>query len=141
MVYSVRGILNTNGTSTLNFPSGAIGNSYYIVLKHRNSIETWSTNPVLFNSSGTTYNLSNAANKALGNNLKNGGNSLFLIYSGDINQDGSIDFNDYPSLDIASSNGVLGYNSNDLNGDASVDFNDYPIIDINSSIGIYTNTP
>lgn len=141
MVYSVRGILNTNGTSTLNFPSGAIGNSYYIVLKHRNSIETWSTNPVLFNSSGTTYNLSNAANMALGNNLKNGGNSLFLIYSGDINQDGSIDFNDYPSLDIASSNGILGYNSNDLNGDASVDFNDYPIIDINSSNGIYTNTP
>ena len=68
-------------------------------------------------------------------------NGLHLIYSGDINQDGAVDFNDYPNLDISSSNGVLGYDSNDLNGDASVDFNDYPILDINSSNGVLSVTP
>jgi hypothetical protein len=63
------------------------------------------------------------------------------LYSGDINQDGSVDFNDYPSLDLASSAGVLGYDLNDLNGDASVDFNDYPVLDANSSLGVITINP
>jgi hypothetical protein len=64
-----------------------------------------------------------------------------LIYAGDINQDGSVDFNDYPDLDIGSSNGDLGYLPCDLNGDASIDFNDYPLIDLNSSNGIIALTP
>jgi hypothetical protein len=54
---------------------------------------------------------------------------------------GSVDFNDYPALDISSSNGDLGYLSYDLNGDASVDFNDYPLIDVNSSNGIISINP
>jgi hypothetical protein len=69
------------------------------------------------------------------------GNGVFAIFSGDINQDGAIDFNDYPALDISSSNGDLGYLATDLNGDASTDFNDYPLIDINSSLGIIKLTP
>jgi hypothetical protein len=79
--------------------------------------------------------------QAFGNNLSDIGNAKFAIFSGDINQDGSVDFNDYPDLDISSSNGDLGYLPYDLNGDASVDFNDYPIIDINSSNGIIKLTP
>jgi hypothetical protein len=71
--------------------------------------------------------------------LNNAG--IYLIYSGDINQDGAVDFNDYPNLDISSSTGVLGYDANDLNGDASVDFNDYPIIDVNSSNGVIAVSP
>jgi hypothetical protein len=35
----------------------------------------------------------------------------------------------------------LGYDTNDLNGDAAVDFNDYPIIDVNSSNGVISITP
>jgi hypothetical protein len=66
---------------------------------------------------------------------------VYLIYSGDINQDGAIDFNDYPNLDISSSIGLLGYDLNDLNGDASVDFNDYPVIDVNSSTGVIVVSP
>jgi hypothetical protein len=64
-----------------------------------------------------------------------------MIYTGDINQDGSVDFNDYPNLDVSSSAGELGYNPNDLNGDAAVDFNDYPLIDVNSSNGIISILP
>jgi hypothetical protein len=60
---------------------------------------------------------------------------VFMLFSGDINQDGSIDFSDYPDLDISSYNGDLGYYVTDLNGDASVDFSDYPTLDFNSSIG------
>jgi len=35
----------------------------------------------------------------------------------------------------------LGYNVNDLNGDASVDFNDYPLLDINSNNGVLALRP
>ena len=139
--FSSYGLLETNGNININFPSATNGNSYYIALKHRNSISTWSALPVAFNSLGTNYDFSNSATKAYGGNLIDDGNGVFLIYSGDINQDGVVDFNDYPSLDIASSGGVLGYDPNDLNGDASVDFNDYPIIDLNSSNGVLSLTP
>jgi len=140
LVYSTLGLLKVNGIIDLTFPIGVNGNSYYIAMRHRNSIETWSALPILF-SLTTNYDFSSTATQAYGNNLSNVGNSKFGIYTGDINQDGSVDFNDYPSLDIASSSGVLGYDPNDLNGDASVDFNDYPLLDINSSNGIIALRP
>jgi len=141
LAYQTKGTLSTNGTAAINFPSSVNTNSYYIAIKHRNSIETWSSAPILFNNAGTSYNFSSASTQVYGNNLSDKGNGIFAIYSGDINQDGSVDFNDYPDLDISSSNGDLGYLPYDLNGDASVDFNDYPILDINSSNGIIVITP
>lgn len=138
--YSATSILSTNGLSNISFAGEVSGASYFIVIKHRNSIATWSANPVLFSAS-TSYSFSSSDAQAAGSNLVNLGNGVYGIYSGDINQDGSVDFNDYPSLDISSSNGDLGYLPYDLNGDASVDFNDYPIIDINSSNGIISITP
>ncbi|MFN8155666.1 MAG: IPT/TIG domain-containing protein [Bacteroidia bacterium] len=49
-VQTINGLLLTNGTCQVTFPGSVIGNSYYIVVKHRNSIETWSKLPVLFSS-------------------------------------------------------------------------------------------
>ncbi len=141
LVYSVKSILNVNGLCIVSIPISYLGNSYYLVIKHRNSIETWSSQAIALSSSQVSYSFTNSNSQAFGNNLRNFGNGLYLIYSGDINQDGSVDFNDYPSLDLSSSNGVLGYDSSDLNGDASVDFNDYPIIDMNSSNGIILIRP
>ena len=138
--YSFKSILGVNGFSNTILPGATIGNSYYISIIHRNAIETWSANPVTF-SAITNYNFSTGIGQAFSNNLNDMGNGLYAIYSGDINQDGSIDFNDYPDLDIASSNGDLGYLPTDLNGDASTDFNDYPMIDINSSLGIIKLNP
>jgi hypothetical protein len=141
IIYTKNNVIHTNGNINFLVPLSAIGNSYYIVIKHRNSIETWSATPLVIGSSGTTYNFSNAVNKAFGDNLSDMGNGVFAIFSGDINQDGSVDFNDYPTLDIASNDGILGYDVNDLNGDASVDFNDYPLIDINSNNGVLAIRP
>jgi hypothetical protein len=141
LAFENNALINTDGTARVLFPASAIGNSYFVVLKHRNSLETWSANPINLTSLGATYNFSNAANKAFGNNQSNMGNGVFGIYSGDINQDGAIDFNDYPELDIGSINGDLGYFPTDLNGDGAVDFNDYPIIDINNIEGIIAITP
>ena len=140
LVYSVQDTVDVTGHSNIQFPEYLSGKYYYLSIKHRNSIETWSGDSVLM-SPTTNYDFSTSANKAYGGNMADDGSGVFLIYSGDINQDGAVDFNDYPNLDISSSNGVLGYDSNDLNGDASVDFNDYPILDINSSNGVLSVTP
>jgi hypothetical protein len=139
-LYSKSGILDISGNITVNFPNQVSGRSYFVGVRHRNSIETWSKVPIMINFLNNNYDFTNSLSKAFGYNLKSL-NGVFGLYSGDINQDGSIDFNDYPSLDISSSNGDLGYLVTDLNGDASVDFNDYPIIDLNSSQGIYAITP
>jgi len=140
LAYSATSTLNTNGVSNITYAGEVSGGSYYIVIKHRNSITTWSANPVQFSAS-TSYSFANSDAKAAGNNLANLGSGIYGIFSGDINQDGSVDFNDYPGLDLSSSNGDLGYLPCDLNGDASVDFNDYPIIDVNSSNGVISVTP
>ena len=43
-------ILHTNGNAQLIFPPYVVGNAYYLVIRHRNSLETWSKNLILFNS-------------------------------------------------------------------------------------------
>jgi hypothetical protein len=141
LVYSKTAILSTSGQANVTFPGGAIGNSYYIVITHRNSVATASANPVTILASGTSYDFSTGLSQAFGSNMIDDGAGVSLIFTGDINQDGAVDFNDYPNLDVASSNGLLGYDPNDLNGDASVDFNDYPMIDVNSSNGIIATLP
>lgn len=140
-IYSFKTTLDTAGLANINLPTTAIDSNYFIVIKHRNSIETWSANSQRIIPIGSNYNFTTSANKAFGGNMRNMGNGIYAIYTGDITQDGSVDFNDYPDLDISSSNGDLGYFVTDLNGDASVDFNDYPMLDQNSNDGIIVITP
>ena len=141
LAYTSTATLSTSGLANVSFPGSTIGNSYYIVVRHRNSIAVATASTVTILANATAYDFSTAATQAYGDNLLDDGSGLFMIYTGDINQDGSVDFNDYPDLDISSSNGDLGYLPYDLNGDASVDFNDYPMIDVNSSNGIIAMLP
>lgn len=133
--YSYKGLLQTNGNLTCTFPNTCIGNSYYIVLKHRSSIETWSANPVTM-SSNTNYNFTTASSKAYGNNLVEVGANQFALYSGDINQDGAIDVFDYILLDGDVINGNSGYLNTDLNGDGTVDAFDYILLGPTITLGI-----
>jgi Subtilase family len=59
LVSSSTAIMNTAGVSSHTFPGALSGVSYYIVVKHRNSIETWSKLPVLINSGTNSYNFKN----------------------------------------------------------------------------------
>lgn len=140
VIHTIKGLLDTGGNASITFPGSVNGNSYYVVVGHRNSIATWTANPVTFSAS-TNYDFTSSISSAFGSNLADDGTGVFMLFSGDINQDGSVDFNDYPDLDFSSSNGDLGYYATDLNGDASVDFNDYPVIDLNSSLGVLMITP
>ncbi len=57
LIYTDQGIIGTNGNAQFNFPIAALNQSYYVVVRHRNSIETWSKTPVLFNSTSKSLDL------------------------------------------------------------------------------------
>lgn len=49
-------VLDVSGNATVSFPSIYSGGSYYLVINHRNSLETWSKNPIQLPLGGITYN-------------------------------------------------------------------------------------
>lgn len=133
--FTSKAVLMTNGIVSTYVPATAVGNSYYVVLKHRNALETWSANPVLF-SNGTAYNFSDDPTKAFGNNEKQVGAGVYALYSGDVNMDGAIDVFDYLMMDPDITNGAGGYLPTDLNGDGSTDVFDYLLLNISVFDGI-----
>ncbi|MDQ3019958.1 MAG: SBBP repeat-containing protein [Bacteroidota bacterium] len=131
IVDSAISVLDSNGHAIFSFPYTLNGLLYYIVINHRNSIETWSSQPVMFTNNQLNYDLTTAANKAYGSNLKLKG-SKYCIYGGDVNQDGIIELIDFSLLDNDVYNSVSGYLATDVNGDNIVDLSDFSILDNNS---------
>ena len=108
------------------FSNTEYGNSYYIVVRHRNSIETWSAFPVTFTSDTILYNFTISADMTFGNNTKLVGNN-YCIYSGDENQDGIVDLSDIADVSNAANTFLLGYERSDMNGDNVTDLEDVVI--------------
>jgi len=140
LVYSITDVpLSTTGTATLTIPSLYNG-SYYITVKHRNSLETTSATAVSF--VGGTINQSyGALANVFGGNLGISTDSHYLIYGGDVNQDGIVDTSDMNSVDNGSTAILIGYNAADVNGDGIVDTSDMNIVDNNSTAIRFTQTP
>jgi hypothetical protein len=137
-VDSAAGTLDANGNGTFYFRgSSSIDSAYYVVLTHRNSIQTWTASPNSFLNSTLTYDLASSANQAYGSNLIQKG-SYYCVYTGDVNQDGFVDFSDLVAVDNDQYNFVMGYVATDLNGDDFVDFSDLVMCENNSNkfIGI-----
>ncbi|MFM9056326.1 MAG: hypothetical protein ACKOQY_06510 [Bacteroidota bacterium] len=55
---SIPTVLYTDGSVQLVYPSGFFGRSYYIVIRHRNTIETWSKSPVPLKNNMVLYDFS-----------------------------------------------------------------------------------
>jgi PKD repeat protein len=126
--------LQTDGNATIGDLPFSLHGEYYIVIRHRNSIETWSAQPVIFSGAGPIeYDFTVSANKAYGNNQKSLGSNKFAVYAGDINQDGVIDGSDMSQTDNAVSQFLSGYLQEDINGDGIIDGSDMSIIDNNST--------
>jgi Putative metal-binding motif len=58
IIQSVTNVIQTNGFGTFNFTGAIQGRSYFIVIRHRNSLETWSKQPLAFNLPFKTFNFS-----------------------------------------------------------------------------------
>lgn len=132
--------LNIAGTGSGLFNSASDGTPYYIVIKHRNSIETWSAAPQSFTAGLLSYDFTNASNKAFGNNMKLK-NGKWCIFSGDVNQDGLINSNDVSSVFNDNINGASGYIVTDLSGDSFTEIDDLNIVFINNAAGVSRQRP
>jgi len=131
--------LHTDGTASVSIPSIYNG-SYYLTVKHRNSIETVSAETVSF--SGTVINYSfNMASKARGSNLGMMTDGWYVIYGGDVNQDGFVDTGDMTPVDNDSFSYMSGYLNSDTNGDGAIDTGDMTIVDNNAANYISSITP
>jgi alpha-tubulin suppressor-like RCC1 family protein/phosphoheptose isomerase len=139
VIASTQSTLQTNGTVVSTFFPAQFG-YYYLSVKHRNSIETY-TSSAMYVDANTTYDFTNTALKAFGSNQIEVENGVWAFYSGDINQDYSIDAFDYVQLDPDIINGVFGYTVTDLTGDGYVDAFDYIILDANLINGVGVITP
>lgn len=131
--------LSSNFTIT-NTPDG----SYFIVLKHRNSVETWSSSAVNYTAgSNINYNFISSQSQAFGNNLKQVDISpvRFAIFSGDVNLDGIIDASDLSQVENDAAAGQSGYVQTDVTGDDYVDAGDLSIVENNAAAGVYVVTP
>jgi hypothetical protein len=129
----------TDGMADIPIPASSNGN-YYIVVKHRNCIETWSASPVSFANNLIVYSFFEAAAKVYGGNLKSK-SGKYLIFSGDVDQNGSIDALDMSSVFNQAQSFGSGYRIEDLNGDGCVDTDDLVILDNNSASFISVAKP
>ncbi len=139
LVASTSSLLYTNGNAVAFFPP--VTGSYYIVVKHRNSIETWSANPVACVAGWVPWEWKTMASRAYGSNLTEVESGKFAIYSGDINQDQNIDLIDLATEEFDINAFQFGYFNTDINGDGNVDLLDSPILETNISNFIFSNHP
>ncbi len=137
--YSSVVYLGTNGVSSLAVPVIHNG-SYYIYVKHRNSIMTSSVTPVSFTASSVSYAFDGPA-KAFGSNLLRMMDGFYVVYGGDANQDGLIDGSDLSPTDNLATLFSAGYMAEDINGDGLIDGTDLSFIDNNSALFVSASLP
>lgn len=121
--------LSTGGSAQTFIPSG-FSSSYYLTIKHRNSIETTSASPVSFALPVVNFTFNQPSN-VYGSNLIQMFDGGYAIYGGDANQDGAVDGGDVTPFDNDQFNYVSGYVATDINGDGIIDSGDGTIIDNN----------
>ncbi len=120
------------------------GIPYYVEVTHRNALATWSATPVSFVNSDASIAFSVDAIYAYGNNeiqVDNSPYNVFAFYSGDVNQDGTVDATDVSAIDNDAQNFVGGYVVTDLTGDNFVDGTDFAIADNNAANFVSAITP
>ncbi len=142
--FSTKTILHTDGTATISLPISELGNSYYLAIKHRSSVETWSSAPVTIAyptnydfTTGTAMAYSDGINPA----MKNMGNGIYALYGGDVNQDGTVDGSDMNEIDNNTSIAAFGYDNSDVNGDGASDGLDMNVVDNNTQLGLFFARP
>ena len=147
-VDSAKAVLDS-ATLTARFAfTRALSGEYYIVLRHRNSIETWSgasafdyTRTIF--GSDQSYTFLFPSSQAYGSNMRLVDVSPFRygFYSGDVNQDNGVDGSDLSLIDNSAYIFASGYVAGDLNGDYFVDATDFALADNNASNFVVREAP
>jgi endonuclease/exonuclease/phosphatase family metal-dependent hydrolase len=133
-------LLNNNGQASVRFFIAENGIPYYIVVKHRNAVETWSASPQTFISNTLNYDFTTGPDKAYGNNLKQVG-TKWCIFAGDVNKDGFVNSSDVNLIYSSNISGNQGYISTDLNGDSFSEIVDLNIVFTNDQLNVERKNP
>jgi hypothetical protein len=139
-IATVHALVLTNGWVEAELSPSLIGQSLYLEIDHRNAVTTWSALPIVITQT-TSYDFTNAANKAYGDSQKDLADGSFAFYSGDTNDDSVVDFLDQVIVDNDVALFAGGYIPSDLTGDGVVDFLDQVILDNNVSLFIASFQP
>lgn len=124
--------LDANGNASFNFLNAQNGVSYFIVVNHRNSIQTWSkSGGEQFSGGVLNYDFTSAASQAFGNNMVLVSGD-YRNYTGDVNQDEVVDLADVAIIDNDAFNFATGYILSDLNYDLLTDLTDLTYADNNA---------
>lgn len=127
------GVIDSVGFQSVMLFMNAQGGSYYADVRHRNSLETWTSAPIVFTAGVTSaVDMTAFSGSAYGGNLTQAG-TRYCIYSGDVNRDGVVDGTDVLLADNAAFIYASGYVPEDLSGDFSVDATDIAIADNNAA--------
>lgn len=127
---------SVNMTGSFLFTNAPAG-TYYVTVKHRNTIETWSKSGGELYSPNSVfrYDFTFSHLQAYESSLKLKGTE-WCIYSGDVDQDGIIDASDLSRCENDAGASVTGYTETDLDGDYSVDANDLSILENNIILSV-----
>ena len=132
--YAKSTALSTSGTSTVEIP-GNKNDSYYLTIKHRNSIETTSALPVDFSGATISYAFNTQA-QAYGSNMGLMIDGTAVIFVGDENQDQIVDGTDLSEIGNLADIAASGYLPQDINGDGLVDGSDLSATGNNADLAV-----
>ncbi|MBK7031177.1 MAG: hypothetical protein IPH45_19110 [Bacteroidales bacterium] len=132
-------VLSTSGVASITVPETFNG-SYYIYIRHRNSIEIATSAPVSFAGGTINYSFDSPA-KVYGSNLRNELDGMYSMYGGDANQDGLIDAGDMVAVDNLNLVFATGWFPEDADVNGMIDASDMMIVDNNNSLFIASMLP
>ena len=117
------GITDSLGKVSAQLSGSFASGGYYLVINHKNSIETWSANPLEITGDFLTYDFTTSSSQTFGNNMTLV-EGKWSMYGGDVNQDGLIDLTDVLLIYNDAGNFATGNMVTDVNGDNNVDLDD-----------------
>ncbi|MEO8664604.1 MAG: LamG-like jellyroll fold domain-containing protein [Ignavibacteria bacterium] len=126
-------ILSPGGEGLYSLKQELLRTSFYVVLKHRNSLETWASSTTFLFDDERFYNFFDDIGRAYGDNQTQVEQNIFGIFSGDINRDGNINLADIILTSNASTNFATGYVNTDITGDNNTNLTDILIVFNNSN--------
>ncbi|MBL0012790.1 MAG: hypothetical protein IPP30_03275 [Flavobacterium sp.] len=139
-LHSATATVQTDGIITVSYSSAPSG-SFYVVVKGSNMVQTWSSTPQTVGSTPLSYDFSIGATQAYGDNMIEVEPGVWAFFSGDLNQDNTVDNTDSDALlaDVAISN--FGPLATDVNGDGSVDNSDTDLFFPNLENSVFASFP
>lgn len=141
-VDSVKGLYSTSANASAIFTRALTG-QYYVVIKHRNSIETWSKAGGQSYTRGSSFifDFVNTITNTYNSNIAVVDGIYYGMYGGDIEQNGFVDLNDVTTVYNDAGLFATGYIITDVTGDNLADLSDLLITYNNNSSFVIVQKP